>query len=490
MGAGARGMCRMRTGEVRASTTGPEGNVLCGIMLQHASGRRWGGNPMFQKLQRWQNQNQPQRNACPDTLQRRTPQNPFISGHAASPPPHISGFVHFIGIHDGQRAHRLITHMKPIMCWDVFQQTEGQRKQGANNCSAAACRGMLQPLVLGCGSLSSGGLHTKMSESLHEYGDHRGRPTAGGTGRGQGSPECRATSAPPGAPATHPKLAAPKATTSDRVVERWPRSSPSVALGGARGDPQGHQVTPAPPLTRSAPAPLCDIPSGCCSFTGLWTVTRSSLRMLRRVAGFCRPLWPVLLLVSFARQWRPMIGVLRMCWLLPGSFDCFCCPHTSVHRPSIACLAVFPCSPGALFLHALSGPSTICPFPPHGWSAPDGLPLLLRKQPPRGLSSPALGARWIHKALSSGCEWVGWFEREASVVLPFHGTTPGVSQCSDAQMQRPHNAQMDTSERCVSGASGHHNTTHLHKVLAHSTPRVSTSGCKKYGQAHYRSWQQ
>ena len=22
-----------------------------------------------------------------------------------------------------------------------------------------------------------------------------------------------------------------------------------------------------------------------------------------------------------------------LCWLLPGSFDCFCCPHTSVHRP-------------------------------------------------------------------------------------------------------------------------------------------------------------
>ena len=70
-----------------------------------------------------------------------------------------------------------------------------------------------------------------------------------------------------------------------------------------------------------------------------------------------------------------------MCWLLPGSFDCFCCPHTSVHRPSIAWLAVFLCGPGALFLHALSGPSTICPFPPHGWSAPDGLPLLLCKQP-------------------------------------------------------------------------------------------------------------
>ena len=63
--------------------------------------------------------------------------------------------------------------------------------------------------------------------------------------------------------------------------------------------------------------------------------------------------------VLFARQWRPIIGVLRMCWLLPGSFDCFCCPHTSVHRPSIACLAVFPCGPGALFLHALSPPSTL-----------------------------------------------------------------------------------------------------------------------------------
>ena len=125
--------------------------------------------------------------------------------------------------------------------------------------------------------------------------------------------------------------------------------------------------------------------------------------MLRRVAAFCRPLRPVLLLVSFPRsrspvvgvlglcwmwhgvpfacQRRSTIGVLRMCWLLLGSFDCFCCPHTSVHRPSIACLAVFLCGRGALFLHALSGPSTICPFPRHGWSAPDGLLLLLRKQP-------------------------------------------------------------------------------------------------------------
>ena len=61
--------------------------------------------------------------------------------------------------------------------------------------------------------------------------------------------------------------------------------------------------------------------------------------------------------VPFACQRCPIIGILRMCWL-SGSFDCFCCPRASVHRPS-----------------------TICPFPPHGWSAPDGLPLLLRKQP-------------------------------------------------------------------------------------------------------------
>ena len=58
---------------------------------------------------------------------------------------------------------------------------------------------------------------------------------------------------------------------------------------------------------------LCDIPSGCCSFTGPWTVTRSSLRMLRRVAAFCRPLRPVLLLVSFPRSRSPVFGVLGLC---------------------------------------------------------------------------------------------------------------------------------------------------------------------------------
>ena len=66
-------------------------------------------------------------------------------------------------------------------------------------------------------------------------------------------------------------------------------------------------------LCRNRLPPMCDIPSGCCSFTGPWTVTRSSLRMLRRVATFCRPLRPVLLLVSFPRSRSPVVGVLGLC---------------------------------------------------------------------------------------------------------------------------------------------------------------------------------
>ena len=42
---------------------------------------------------------------------------------------------------------------------------------------------------------------------------------------------------------------------------------------------------------------------------GSWTVTPPSLRMLRRVAAFRRPLRPVLLLVSFPRSRSPVVGV-------------------------------------------------------------------------------------------------------------------------------------------------------------------------------------
>ena len=78
---------------------------------------------------------------------------------------------------------------------------------------------------------------------------------------------------------------------------------------GCRGEGRGL----GPPTPPPRPSPLCDIPSGCCSFTGPWTVTRSSLRMLRRVAAFCRPLRPVLLLVSFPRSQSPVVGVLGLC---------------------------------------------------------------------------------------------------------------------------------------------------------------------------------
>ena len=63
----------------------------------------------------------------------------------------------------------------------------------------------------------------------------------------------------------------------------------------------------------SIPDPPCDIPSGRRFFTGPWTVTRSSLRMLRWVAAFCWPLQPVLLLVSFPRSQSPVVGVLGLC---------------------------------------------------------------------------------------------------------------------------------------------------------------------------------
>ena len=36
-------------------------------------------------------------------------------------------------------------------------------------------------------------------------------------------------------------------------------------------------------IPHQPPHPLCDIPSGCIFFTGPWAVTRSSLRVLRRV---------------------------------------------------------------------------------------------------------------------------------------------------------------------------------------------------------------
>ena len=103
-----------------------------------------------------------------------------------------------------------------------------------------------------------------------------------------------------------------KAEVQSKSRRRQPFSDMAqapLAAANTMADPRLF-ATPGVPCN-----PLCDIPSGCCSFTGPWTVTRSSLRMLRRVAAFCRPLRPVLLPVSFPRSRSPVVGVLGLCWL-------------------------------------------------------------------------------------------------------------------------------------------------------------------------------
>ena len=51
---------------------------------------------------------------------------------------------------------------------------------------------------------------------------------------------------------------------------------------------------------------------------GPWTVVRCSLRMLRRVAAFCRPLRPVLPLVSFPRSRSAVVGAPGVVLVVAG----------------------------------------------------------------------------------------------------------------------------------------------------------------------------
>ena len=114
----------------------------------------------------------------------------------------------------------------------------------------------------------------------------------------------------------------------------------SVVTWGERGT--GRSL-PRPPRPRVCVTPPCDIPSGCCSFTGPWTVTRSSLRMLCRAAAFCRPLRPVLLLVSFPRSRSPVVGVPGVVLVVAGVVCVSAAPNSwriedvlvvaGVHRP-------------------------------------------------------------------------------------------------------------------------------------------------------------
>ena len=94
---------------------------------------------------------------------------------------------------------------------------------------------------------------------------------------------------------------------------------------------------------------LCDIP--CCFLTGPWTVTRSSLRMLRRVAAFCQLLRPVFPLVALVEpsSWRTgvvlvAVGVIPRP-VLPTPLRILVVHHLP------RCVSVGMWSVGLLFLH-------------------------------------------------------------------------------------------------------------------------------------------
>ena len=108
-------------------------------------------------------------------------------------------------------------------------------------------------------------------------------------------------------------MAHQKKSADHRPANGVPRMSPKSPPHASRS--RRHAFVPWAGGWAVQLHPMCDIPSGCCSFTGPWTVTRSSLRMLRRVAAFCRPLRPVLLPVSFPRSRSPVVGLLGLCWL-------------------------------------------------------------------------------------------------------------------------------------------------------------------------------
>ena len=74
---------------------------------------------------------------------------------------------------------------------------------------------------------------------------------------------------------------------SSRVaLSRSPGINIDKAMHNQHGKPANQVLKLGVKLGLPPPPPLCDISSGCCFFTGLWIVTRSSLSMLRQVAAF------------------------------------------------------------------------------------------------------------------------------------------------------------------------------------------------------------
>ena len=71
------------------------------------------------------------------------------------------------------------------------------------------------------------------------------------------------------------------------VLRPFPVAAPLPGPRSLCAGSSGPAMTRSPKGEAKADAPLRDIPAGFGFFTGPWTVTRSSLRMLRRVAAFC-----------------------------------------------------------------------------------------------------------------------------------------------------------------------------------------------------------
>ena len=114
---------------------------------------------------------------------------------------------------------------------------------------------------------------------------------------GGGAPGVRSPVRPRGAAATRPRPGVPAPTLPPDA-----RALQTVGGGACPRPPHGPVCPPRVTLRR------VDV-----SLRGPGRSPVRPLRVLRRVAAFCRPLRPVLLLVSFPRPRSPVVGVLGLC---------------------------------------------------------------------------------------------------------------------------------------------------------------------------------